>query len=237
MQNSKENKKISVGPCVQKSRYSMLLAITATVVCMLFTGCGPSDDKIYEAQTKYRQLTDTYNQVVSAHDTIEDNSLDEELKAVYSSMEKLKDYNLAEMTEEEIDILIKTMDQLNDSYSGYLKAIGEIKKNEDASVLTSVTVSLANETDITFGELSLMEKGEKDLVTNVLDTFDGFKPNQVITGLTFHKDVDDTPWVLVIKDLEENEYSFDIEVKDLPTDTQKTLTLVLDEETGEVLLQ
>lgn len=229
MLKEKRNRRINIKFCFG--------SITMVLVCIFFMGCGTSDEKIYEAQTKYRQLIDTYNQVVSAHDTIEDNSLDEELKAVYSSMEKLKDYNLAEMTEEEIDILIKTMDQLNDSYSGYLKAIGEIKKNEDASVLTSVTVSLANETDITFGELSLMEKGEKDLVTNVLDTFEGFSPNQIITGLTFHKDVDDTPWVLMITDLDGNEYSFDIEVKDLPTDTQKMLTLVLDEETGEVLLQ
>ena len=216
----------------KKENITRISIMCIFVITTLLTGCGSSDEKIIEAQSKYRELINTYNQVVKAHDAIEDVSLDDELKALSVNIEEIKSYNLADMTDEEIDMLIESINTLNDSYSGYLKAIGEIKENEDASVLKPVSFSLVNETNMVFTALSLMEEGEKDLVTDVLEPFEGFMPKQEIMGLTLYFDVDNTPWILSIRDSEDNVYDLKIDSGMLSGGKSKRLVLENDEETG-----
>lgn len=202
---------------MHKFRIVLLLAMAA-----LFTACGPSEDKIIEAQTKYRELAATHNQVVEAYAVIEDNSLDSELNTLYKKIEQIKSYNLYDMTEEEINVLIKAMDSIDESYRNYLKTIGEIKKNEDSQILVPYTFGIVNGTDITFGGLSLMEKGDTDLVTDVLESMSGFCPGQEMTGLTVYMDVDRTPWILLLTSFSDDENE---EIQG------QTYRLVLDEET------
>ena len=47
--------------------------------CFLMTACGPSEEKIEQAQQKYAQLVEMHNQVVEAHKNISDASMDETL--------------------------------------------------------------------------------------------------------------------------------------------------------------
>lgn len=199
----------------------LILGIFSMLTCAVFlTACGPSKDKIAQAQAKYRELVATHNQVAEAHKEIEDDSLNEELKELSLEVNKLTGYNLYEMTDEDIDELISTMDILNNSYSSYLKEIGTIKLSEDAGELESISFTLINGTDNVFNHLRLMEKGETDLVTDVLESVDGFLPGQEIMGLTVFRDVDNTPWVLSLTvssdEGEEQNIEIDIEVSELP---------------------
>lgn len=201
-------------------RKTGILGITLIFVCALaLTGCGPSKEKIGEAQAKYRDLVSTYNQVAEAHKEIEDDSLNDELKELSHEMNLLTGYNLYEMTEEDIDVLINTMDVLNNSLSSYLKDIGAIKLSEEAGALESISFTLINETGDVFNHLQLMEKGETDLVTDVLETLEGFLPGQEIMGLTVFRDVDNTPWELSLtatsEDGEEQKIELEIDVSAL----------------------
>jgi len=239
-------------------------AFLAAAAMMILTACSASNDKIIEAQAKYRQLVTCHNQVMEAYAEIKDNTLDDELKVISDKIELIKSYNLYEMTDAEVDVLIEAMDTIYDSYSKYLSTIGEIKKAEDAEVLTPITFSLVNESDVTFTTLSLMEKGETDLVTNVLDTMSGLNPGQEIMGLTIYRDVDNTPWVLSLStgsndgeevistpgvagvteevvdgnnDPENNyRYKLIINVENMP-ETGGKLCIKNDEETGEIYLE
>ena len=178
-----------------------------TVVCCLIVllvsmlvSCGPSEDKIMQAQSTYRNLINTHNAVVAAHSEIKDNSLDAELTALSSSIPEIESYNLYDMTDTEIDSLINTMNTLMDSYSGYLKTIGEIKSAEDAAVLTPVYITLINDTDITFTGLSLYEKDAPEENINALESLSGLSPKQELIGLTIFKNSGNTPWILTLND-------------------------------------
>ncbi len=175
------------------------LAILTLGTMFMLVSCGPSEEKIAEAQSKYRELVMNHNQVSKANSQIGDNSLDAELEQMVAKIDEIKEFNLNEMTDEEIDMLIDTMNTLNDSYSGYLKTIGEIKLSEDAKILTPISFSIVNGTNMTFSDMSIKESGESDLVTNVLDNTAGFEPEQRIIGLTIYKDAEETPWVLSLK--------------------------------------
>lgn len=208
----------------------------------LLMSCGPSDEKIIEAQAKYRELVSSHNQVAEAYEAIDDDSLMEDLNVLSEKIEAVESFNLYEMKDEEIDILIDTMDSLNQSYSGYLKTIGEIRLTEEAAVLTPYTFTLVNETDRTFAELSLMEKGEKDLVSNALESLQGLLPGQEITGLTVYRDVDNTPWILSLSEATSQEgeepmaYKFILDESNLSKDGT-VLTLKIDESGETIILE
>lgn len=223
-----------------KNRVIIGLAVFSAMSFLLIS-CGPSEDKMLEAQSKYRELVSVHNQVAEAYAAIDDDSLLEDINALSDKLEDIKAFNLYDMKDEEIDILIDTMDSLNKSYSGYLKTIGEIRLSEEAAMLTPYSFTLVNETEKTFVELSLMEKGEKDLVSNALESTSGLKPGQTMIGLTVYRDVDNTPWILSLSEAKEGEeepvaYKFVLDEGNL-NEKNNILTLKPDESGETVILE
>lgn len=222
---------------INKFKSALLLG----VCLIIMTACGPSKNKIIEAQTKYKELVEIHNQAMSAYDSIDENSLNEELKNLSDKMNELTAYNLYDMTDDEIDTLIDTINTLNASYSGYLKTIGEIKISEDSAYLEQITFSVVNNTSKVFNSLKLSERGESDLVTDALEGTSGLKSNQELAGLTIYKDADNTPWILTLgvndeDGVEIENYKLIIEVGDL-NNSGKIFTINWNEEADELTLE
>jgi len=218
----------------------IFLGITLMLMMSFLTGCGASKAKISEAQSKYQELIATHNQVAEAYALIEEDTLGPELQAMSDRINELKEYNLYELTNEEIDALIETMDSINNSYSDYLKTIGEIKVDEDNASLTPYSFTLVNDTNIIFSGLTIMESGEKDLVTDVLKDTEGLTAGGSLSGLTVHRDVDETPWLLTLSvaDEEDNpsdEYQLILD-KDMLSEDGVTLYIKWNEEDSAVYL-
>lgn len=113
---------------IKKNLCSLLLSCVMTAFALLLTACGgPSAEKIAQAQDTYSNLVSIHNRVVSAHRQIEDDSLDEKLVALGEKITQVNTYNLNDMNDEEIDMLIDTMDSIIDTYEEYLTAINDIR--------------------------------------------------------------------------------------------------------------
>ena len=184
---------------------TVFLSIILIFSFAFLTACSNSKDKIIEAQSKYRELVETHNSAVEAYKGIKDNSLDEELKALSLEMDKVKEYNLYDMTEEEIDTLIEVMNNLKETYEGYLDSIAGTRALEDAAVLKDRMFSLRNETGMVIDSLSLALQGDMAGEKDALEAFEGFKQGQEIIGLTVYFDVNNTPWDMYIEVNGENE--------------------------------
>ncbi|MGN0376865.1 MAG: hypothetical protein ACI4ED_04445 [Suilimivivens sp.] len=209
------------------------------IICsfsFLAAACGPSDEKVLEAQEKYVQLVEIHNQVVEARKDIEDDSLDKSLTQSREQISGLEEYNLAEMKDEEIDELIQNMDALIASYEGALETISDIKEEEEAAMLVTVPVSVENSTSFSFTTLKLYEKGDLGNHANVLEGMDCLAAGQAVAGLLVQKDVDNTPWVLTLSDTEGNEYEFEISVSEYGEDGV-ALKLVYDSAEGALNLE
>lgn len=200
------------------------------------TACGPSDELIARAQQKYVELAGIHNQVADAHQDISDDSLDGTLTELSEKEDELEQYNLTEMKDEEIEQLIQDMDSMIDSYDDMLEELSDIKKEEAAAVLTPIPVTIKNNTSFSFSELMLYEKGDEDIPANVLEGMDCLTKGQALTGLLIQKDVDDTPWVLVLDDTEGAEYEFEIPVSEHGEDGV-TLELTYDAEEGSLTIE
>ena len=220
---------------IKKNLCSLLLSCVMTAFALLLTACGgPSAEKIAQAQDTYSNLVAIHNRVVSAHRQIEDDSLDEKLVALGEKITQVNTYNLNDMSDEEIDMLIDTMDSIIDTYEEYLTAINDIRDTENAAILTPINVSLVNDTNLTFAGLSLHQKGTIENV-DLLETLSGFMPAQRMAGLVIYRDVQNTPWVLELVSEDGSLYELNLSVKDYSEDGC-VLTLTYDSEKDAILI-
>ena len=220
---------------IKKNLCSLLLSCVMTAFALLLTACGgPSAEKIAQAQDTYSNLVSIHNRVVSAHRQIEDDSLDEKLVALGEKITQVNTYNLNDMNDEEIDMLIDTMDSIIDTYEEYLTAINDIKDTENAAILTPINISLINDTNLTFVGLSLHQKGSIQNA-DLLETLSGFMPAQRMAGLVIYRDVQNTPWVLELVSEDGSLYELNLSVKDYSEDGC-VLTLTYDSEKDAILI-
>ncbi len=73
-----------------KAGFYLKFLIFFLFLTLTFTGCGPSEEKIAQAQEAYTALTQLHNQVVEAHELIDDNSLDKELVALARQVKQIE---------------------------------------------------------------------------------------------------------------------------------------------------
>ena len=220
---------------IKKNLYSLLLSCVMAASTLLLTACGgPSAEKIAQAQDTYSNLVAIHNRVVSAHRQIEDDSLDEKLVALGEKITQVNTYNLNDMSDEEIDMLIDTMDSIIDTYEEYLTAINDIQDTENAAILTPINISLINDTNLTFVGLSLHQKGTIQNA-DLLETLSGFMPAQRMAGLVIYRDVQNTPWVLELVSEDGSLYELNLSVKDYSEDGC-VLTLTYDSEKDAILI-
>lgn len=220
---------------IKKNLYSLLLSCVMAASTLLLTACGgPSAEKIAQAQDTYSNLVAIHNRVVSAHRQIEDDSLDEKLVALGEKITLVNTYNLNDMSDEEIDMLIDTMDSIIDTYEEYLTAINDIRDTENAAILTPINISLINDTNLTFVGLSLHQKGTIQNA-DLLETLSGFMPAQRMAGLVIYRDVQNTPWVLELVSEDGSLYELNLSVKDYSEDGC-VLTLTYDSEKDAILI-
>ena len=220
---------------IKKNLCSLLLSCVMAASTLLLTACGgPSAEKIAQAQDTYSNLVSIHNRVVSAHRQIEDDSLDEKLVALGEKITQVNTYNLNDMNDEEIDMLIDTMDSIIDTYEEYLTAINDIRDTENAAILTPINISLVNDTNLTFVGLSLHQKGTIQNV-DLLETLSGFMPAQRMAGLVIYRDVQNTPWVLELVSEDGSLYELNLSVKDYSEDGC-VLTLTYDSEKDAILI-
>lgn len=220
---------------IKKNLCSLLLSCVMTAFALLLTACGgPSAEKIAQAQDTYSNLVSIHNRVVSAHRQIEDDSLDEKLVALGEKITQVNTYNLNDMNDEEIDMLIDTMDSIIDTYEEYLTAINDIRDTENAAILTPINISLINDTNLTFVGLSLHQKGSIQNA-DLLETLSGFMPAQRMAGLVIYRDVQNTPWVLELVSEDGSLYELNLSVKDYSEDGC-VLTMTYDSEKDAILI-
>lgn len=217
---------------IMKREFSIIILF---ILSVMVTACGPSDDKVAEAQQKYADLVQIHNQVAEAHKNVADNSLDEDLRELREKITEVEGYDLNEMKEEEIDLLIEIMDTLILSYEDFLTALMDIKGTEDAAVLTPVSITVVNQTDFSFTELKLYENGSAGVHENVLSGLGELAPGRTLAGLVVQRDTDNTPWVLALKDADDIAYEFELSVENYDEEGVR-LSLIYDAEQKEISL-
>ncbi len=182
---------------MKTDRIKKWIPVTVITV-LLLCGCGVSEEKIAEAQSKYRELVNAHNTVAEAYDTIKDSSLYGELSGYETKLEEYRSHNLYRMNENELNSLISSMDETLTEYRDYLVRIDGIRQEEEAAFLVPLSFTLINDTELTFTGLTLKENGDTAPVTDLLEDNRTLSPSGEIVGLSIRRDADHTPWILTL---------------------------------------
>ncbi len=175
---------------------------------------GPSEEKIEQAQAKFNELVETHNKTVEVHNEIDDNYLDQDLQAMAEQVTALRDYNLVEMTEEEIDVIIEEMGSAIEKYEETIVLLTEKKQEEADAVLKEIPLTLHNQTGKVFKELYLLPEGEKQK-ENVLSETLSINEGETLAGLYIYKDIEAKPWKIVLADEQGETWEIEIAMVDL----------------------
>lgn len=216
-----------------KHTFPSLLILSC--LCILLSGCSPSDEVLSAAQGKYAELVEIHNEVVEAHREVEDDSYDEALSVLQDDLNTIQSYNLKDMSEEEVTLLISTMDTLISSYNEYLSQLNTTKKEEDAAELTAIPLSLTNNTSFTFDLISLYQKDTPGARINILSGLDSLSPTQSLTGLQIERNAENTLWMLTLESADGVTYDIELPV-DTYTEDGIHLYLDFDPETDSITL-
>lgn len=214
-------------------KHTLPSLLILSCLCILLTGCSPSDEVLSAAQGKYAELVKIHNEVVEAHREVEDDSYDEALSVLQDDLNTIQSYNLKDMSEEEITLLISTMDTLISSYNEYLSQLDTTKKEEDAAELTAIPLSLTNNTSFTFDLISLYQKDNPGARINILSGLDSLSPTQSLTGLQIERNAENTPWMLTLESTDGVTYDIELSV-DTYTEDGIHLYLDYDPKTGSI---
>lgn len=217
--------------CLKKIKIGLL-----SLLCFFLIACGPSEEKVSQAQEKYTELAKIHNEVVEAHKGVSDASLDEALIALQDKVNVIENYNLQEMKDEEIDLLIETMDSLIASYQEYQEALLTIRAAEDAAILIPIPVVVTNDTQVSFTSLSLYEENSAQTAVNVLETLSSLDPKQSVTGLVIQRDVDNTPWILSLTSSEGQVFELTLPVETY-SEEGISLHLIYNSEEGKLIIE
>lgn len=214
-------------------KHTLPSLLILSCLLILLTGCSPSDEVLSAAQGKYAELVKIHNEVVEAHREVEDDSYDEALSVLQDDLNTIQSYNLKDMSEEEITLLISTMDTLISSYNEYLSQLDTTKKEEDAAELTAIPLSLTNNTSFTFDLISLYQKDNPGARINILSGLDSLSPTQSLTGLRIERNAENTPWMLTLESTDGVTYDIELSV-DTYTEDGIHLYLDYDPKTGSI---
>lgn len=214
-------------------KHTLPSLLILSCLLILLAGCSPSDEVLSAAQGKYAELVKIHNEVVEAHREVEDDSYDEALSVLQNDLNTIQSYNLKDMSEEEITLLISTMDTLISSYNEYLSQLDTTKKEEDAAELTAIPLSLTNNTSFTFDLISLYQKDNPGARINILSGLDSLSPTQSLTGLQIERNAENTPWMLTLESTDGVTYDIELSV-DTYTEDGIHLYLDYDPETGSI---
>lgn len=214
-------------------KHTLPSLLILSCLLILLAGCSPSDEVLSAAQGKYAELVKIHNEVVEAHREVEDDSYDEALSVLQDDLNTIQSYNLKDMSEEEITLLMSTMDTLIASYQDYLAQLGNTKKEEDAAELTAIPLSLTNNTSFSFDLISLYQKDNPGARINILSGLDSLSPTQSLTGLQIERNAENTPWMLTLESTDGVTYDIELSV-DTYTEDGIHLYLDYDPETGSI---
>ncbi len=196
-----------------KKKICLVLMMIGMSLGMMACG-GPSVEKIEQAQSKYNELVEAHNKMVDAHKEIADSYLDQDLQVLAQQVTAMKDYNLVEMTEEEIDIIIEEMSSTLEKYEESIVLLVEKKQEEADAELVEIPLTLHNQTGTELKELYLFAQGEEEN-KNILDGSLSINTGEILTGLYIYKDIAAKPWELVLADDSGKTWEIEISTADL----------------------
>ncbi len=216
---------------MRKNRFCV--GIVALLSAALLVGCGPSEEKLAQAE-EARSL------LVQARDFAEETYLDisktgnrEKLDELSVKVAEIEEIDFNKMNDKKIDELLPSITELTESYQSIGGEMSQILKEEtenrtEREKHKDITVYLINKTGATLTKILLHDITRNTFSENYLADGAVLADGYTLMGVTLDVNTDSSEWELVLTDDVANEYI--IPCESLKDYSKESITLSFSEE-------
>ena len=149
------------------TRKKILLPIITAALMLALTACGPSDEKLSEAETARSLLVEAKNSAEETYLDISDESLRSALDELAEKEAGIEALEFKKMNDKKIDEVLPEIKELTDSYQDLLGSLSDTLKSEtevkeEKEKHTELTVYFVNKTGLNLTEI-VLPKGLKTI--------------------------------------------------------------------------
>ncbi len=210
----------------------MIMILTAAL-----TACGPSDEKLMEAETARGLLLEAREEAENTYLDVSDTSQRAALDDLATKVAEIEALDFSKMNDKKIDEVLPSITELTEGYqeiqgglSDTLQAETQIKQEKESHA--EIDVYFVNKTGMNLSKIVLKDMTRNTLSDNYLGEGVVLNDGYTLMGAALDVYRDSTSWELVITDDAGTEY--DINCDELKGKELKGASIVLtyDKETG-----
>ncbi len=180
-------------------------AIMTALAAILLVGCGPSDEKLAEAEEARTLLLQARDAAEETYLDITDSSNRQKLDELSEKVSEIEAIDFTKMNDKSIDELLPSVTEITDSYQTMGKEMSDVlvTENEDRAEKAKhkkVEVVLINKTGLNLTKIVLHDKTRDVYSDNYLKEGTGLGDGYSLMGVTFDVYADSGEWEIVVTD-------------------------------------
>lgn len=187
------------------TRKKILLPIITAALMLALTACGPSDEKLSEAETARSLLVEAKNSAEETYLDISDESLRSALDELAEKEAGIEALEFQKMNDKKIDEVLPEIKELTDSYqdllgnlSDTLKSETEVKEEKEKH--TELTVYFVNKTGLNLTEIVLHDLTTDTRSDNFLGEGVSLGSGYTLMGVALDIYKDSSEWEFIVTD-------------------------------------
>lgn len=193
--------------------------------------CGPSDEKLSEAENARNALLQAKEAAYESYLDITDSSKKARLEELEKQVEEIEETDFTKLSDKKIDEVLPTITSLTEEYQSLQTGFAEIldeetKEKELAEQTVRISVYLSNKTEKAVHEVMLHDLTKDTYSDNLLADSGALEAGYTLMGVVLDVDKDSTDWEIVFKD--ESGTTNSVTAPDLLNSSSGNLAIVLE---------
>ena len=219
------------------TRKKILLPIITVALMLALSACGPSDEKLSEAETARNLLVEAKTNAEETYLDISDESLRSALDELSEKEAGIEALEFKKMNDKKIDEVLPEIKELTDSYqelcgnlSDTLKSETEVKEEKEKH--TEISVYFINKTGLNLTEIVLHDLTTDTYSENYLGDGVTLGSGYTLMGVALDIYKDSSEWEFVVTDEADTDHILPCDDLRTASDKDQPITFTYDSETG-----
>ena len=187
------------------TRKKITISIITGALMLALTACGPSDEKLSEAETARNLLVEAKNNAEETYLDISDESLRSALDELSVKEAGIETLEFKKMNDKKIDEVLPEIKELTDSYQNLLGNLSDTLKTEtevkeEKEKHTELTVYFVNKTGLNLTEIVLHDLTTDTRSDNFLGEGITLGSGYTLMGVSLDIYKDSSEWEFIVTD-------------------------------------
>lgn len=219
------------------TRKKILITMITGVLMLALSACGPSDEKLSEAETARNVLVEAKTNAEETYLDISDESLRSSLDELSQKEAEIEALEFQKMNDKKIDEVLPEIKDLTEKYQNLLGNLSDTLKSEtevkeEKEKHTELTVYFVNKTGLNLTEIVLHDLTTDTKSDNFLGEGVTLGSGYTLMGVSLDIYKDSSEWEFIVTDDVNTDHSLPCDDLRTSSGDNQSITFTYDIETG-----